>query len=486
MKYLNLEIKEINKLLKEKKITPVDLVNEAFENIENNKNLNAYITLNKEEALRQAESLIDMEVDNILFGLPIAVKDNIITKGLRTTCASHMLDEFIPIYNATVVEKIRKKNMIIIGKTNMDEFAMGSSSRTSYFGAPKNPWNKKKISGGSSGGSATTIAARDLLFALGSDTGGSIRQPASYTGIVGMKPTYGRVSRFGLVAFASSLDQIGPMTKNVYENALLLNAIVGKDEKDLTSANQMEEDFTRLIGQDIKNMKIAVPNFFMSDIVDEEIRNKVEEIIKMLENSGAVVDYIDVKYLENTVTLYQIIAMGEASSNLARFDGIRYGYSKENPKNIEQLYYKTRAEGFGEEVKRRIMVGSYLLSGENAKTYYNKALSIRDDMRKEFLNVFKDYDLIIGPTTTTTAYNLDDSMDDPSKSFMDDVLVIPANMAGLPGLNLPIGFDYSHMPIGLHIIGNSFEEAKIYHLASFIEKELGLDLNPNLGGEEVE
>lgn len=486
MKYLNLEIKQIHQLLREKKITPVDLVNEAFKNIENNKELNAYITLNKEEALKQAESLKDKEVDNPLFGLPIAVKDNIITKGLRTTCASHMLDEFIPIYNATVVEKLRAKNMIIIGKTNMDEFAMGSTSRTSYFGAPKNPWNRKKISGGSSGGSAATIAARDLLFALGSDTGGSIRQPASYTGIVGMKPTYGRVSRFGLVAFASSLDQIGPMTKNVYENALLLNAIVGKDERDLTSANKIEEDFTRFIGRDIKNMKIAVPNFFMSDIVDEEIRNKVEEVIKMLEKSGAIVDYIDVKYLENTVTLYQIIAMGEASSNLARFDGIRYGYSKENPENIEQLYYKTRAEGFGEEVKRRIMVGSYLLSGENAKTYYNKALSIRDDMRKELIHVFKNYDLIIGPTTTTTAYNLDDSMDNPSKSFMDDVLVIPANMAGLPGLNLPIGFDHSHMPIGLHIIGNSFEEAKIYHLASFIEKELGLDLNPNLGGEKGE
>lgn len=486
MRYLDLEIKEINKLLKEGKITPVDLVNEAFENIEKSKELNSYITLNKEEALKQAESLIDKEVDNILFGIPIAVKDNIVTKGLRTTCASHMLDEFIPIYDATVVEKLKAKNMIIIGKTNMDEFAMGSSSRTSYFGAPKNPWNKKKISGGSSGGSATTIAARDVLFALGSDTGGSIRQPASYTGIVGMKPTYGRVSRYGLIAFASSLDQIGPMSRNVYENALLLNAIVGKDEKDLTSANRSEEDFTRFIGQDIKNMKIAVPNFFMSDIVGEEIRTKIKEMIKILEKNGAKVDYIDVGYLENTVTLYQIIAMGEASSNLARFDGIRYGYRYENPKNIKELYYKTRAEGFGEEVKRRIMVGSYLLSGENAKTYYNKALSIRDDMRKEFINVFKDYDLIIGPTTTTTAYDLTDSMDDPSKSFLDDVLVIPANMAGLPGLNLPVGFDKNNMPIGLHIMANAFEEAKIYHLASFIEKEIDLDLNPNLGGEDDE
>ena len=479
--YLNRSIKEINELLKNKTIKPIDLVEEAFQNIENNKDLNAYITLNKEEAIKRAKELEEKEVDNLLFGLPIAVKDNIITKGLRTTCASHILDNFIPIYNATVVEKLNEKNMIIIGKTNMDEFAMGSSSRTSYFKAPKNPWNKEKISGGSSGGSATTIASRDLPFALGSDTGGSIRQPASYTGIVGMKPTYGRISRFGLVAFASSLDQIGPMTTNVYNNALLLNAIVGKDEKDLTSVRKEEEDFTRLIGEDIKGMKIAVPNYFMSDIVNSEITNKVKEVIELLKEKGATVDYIDVDYLENAVTLYQIIAMGEASSNLARFDGIRYGYSYENPENIEDVYLKTRALGFGEEVKRRIMVGSYLLSGENAKIYYNKALSIRDDMRKALKDVFKNYDLIIGPTTTTTAYNLADPMDDPTKSFMDDVLVIPVNMAGLPGLNLPIGFDSDRMPIGMQIIGNSFEEAKIYKLASYLEKELNLDLNPNGG-----
>ena len=475
--YLDKSIKELHELLKTKQIKPIDLVEEAFERIESNKELNAYITLNKEEAIKTAKELEDKEVDNILFGIPIAVKDNIVTKGLLTTCASHMLDNFTPIYDATIVEKIKEKNMIIIGKTNMDEFAMGSSSRTSYFGAPKNPWNHEKISGGSSGGSATTIASRDVPLALGSDTGGSIRQPASYCGIVGMKPTYGRISRFGLVAFASSLDQIGPMTRNVYENALLLNAIVGKDEKDLTSANKPEEDFTRLIGQDIKGMKIAVPNYFMSDIVEDEIREKIKDTIKVLEDSGATVDYLDVKYLENAVTLYQIIAMGEASSNLARFDGIRYGHSKENPENIQDLYYGTRQEGFGKEVKRRIMVGSYLLSGENAKTYYNKALSIRDDMKKELLKVFENYDLIIGPTTTTTAYNLTDSMDDPRKSFMDDVLVIPVNMAGLPGLNVPVGFSHDNMPIGMHIIGNAWEEAKIYQLASFIEEKLNLNLD---------
>jgi aspartyl-tRNA(Asn)/glutamyl-tRNA(Gln) amidotransferase subunit A len=484
---LDKTIEEIHKALEQKEITPVDLVKEAFARIESNKDLNAYITLNKEEALKEAERLSTVEVptDNLLFGLPIAVKDNIITKDLKTTCASHMLENFIPIYNATVVEKLKENNMIIIGKTNMDEFAMGSSSRTSYFGAPKNPWNKEKISGGSSGGSATTIAARDLLFALGTDTGGSIRQPASYTGIVGMKPTYGRVSRYGLVAFASSLDQIGPMTRNVYENALLLNAIVGKDDKDLTSVEKEKEDFTSLIGKDIAGMKIAIPKYFMSDIVTEEIRNEVEKVRKLLEDANVKVDYVDMNYLENAVTLYQIIAMGEASSNLARFDGIRYGYRVEDPKDMEDLYLETRKNGFGQEVKRRIMVGSYLLSGENAKTYYNKALSIRDDIKKEFDRVFKDYDLIIGPTTTTTAYNLTDPMDDPSKSFMDDVLVIPVNMAGLPGLSLPIGFGKDHMPIGLQIIGNSFDEKTIYQLASFVEKKLNLNLDPRKGEENV-
>ena len=482
MKYLNKSVLELHELLKEKKIKPIDLVEEAFANIEENKELNAYITLNKEEAIKQAKELEDKEVDNILFGMPIAIKDNIVTKDLLTTCASHMLENFTPIYDATVIEKIKAKNMIIIGKTNMDEFAMGSTSRTSYFGAPLNPWNKERISGGSSGGSAVTIAARDLPFALGSDTGGSIRQPSSYCGIVGMKPTYGRVSRYGLIAFASSMDQIGPMTKNVYENAILLNAIVGKDNKDLTSANKEEEDFTRLIGQDIKGMKIAVPNYFMSDIVSNEVKTKIEETIELMKNAGATVDFVDMKYLDQAVTLYQVIALGEASSNLARFDGIRYGFSAENPENIKDVYFKTRQEGFGTEVKRRIMVGAHILSGENAKVYYNKAMSVRAAMRDEFKRIYKDYDLIIGPTATTTAYAQTESLDDPLKSFLDDVLVNPANMAGLPGLNVPVGFDSCNMPIGMHIIGNDFDEAKMYQLASYIEKELNLNLTP--GGEK--
>ena len=473
-RYLDLSIKELHELLLEKKITPLDLVEETYSRIEENSDLNSFITLNKSEALAYAKKLGEEEVekDNLLWGIPIAIKDNISTKNLRTTCASHMLENYVPIFDATVIEKIKKSKMIIIGKTNMDEFAMGSTSRTSYFGAPKNPIDKTKITGGSSGGSAACVSAHLTPLALGTDTGGSIRQPASYTGIVGMKPSYGRVSRYGLVAFASSLDQIGPMTRNVYENALLLNKMVGKDEKDLTSADLQEEDFKRLIGKDIKGMKIAIPNYFVSSIVSPIIIEKINHVVDILRASGAVVDYVDMKYLDQAVTLYQIIAMGEASSNLARFDGIKFGYRSKNSDSVEEMYANTRSEGFGKEVKRRIMVGSYLLSGENAKIYYDKALAIRNAMKQEFDRIFKDYDYILGPTTTTVAYNLDESLDDPLKSFMDDVLVIPVNMAGLPGLNIPMGCDQNHMPIGLHIIGNSFEEAKMYQLASFLEDKL--------------
>ena len=476
--YLDKSIKEINKLLKSKKIKPIDLVEEAFDRIEKNEKLNCFITLNKEEAINKAKELENKEVDNLFFGIPIAVKDNICTEGLRTTCASKILENFVPIYNATVVDKLNEKNMIIIGKTNMDEFAMGSCSKTSYFGAPHNPWNFDKITGGSSGGSASCVSARLVPFALGSDTGGSIRQPAAHCGIVGMKPTYGRVSRYGLVAFASSMDQIGPMTRNVEENAELLNILCGKDEKDLTSAKKEDEDFTRLIGKDIKGMKIAVPNYFVSDVVSKEVLEEFNNTVELLKKCGCTVDYIDIDYLENAVTLYQIIAMGEASGNLARFDGVKYGYSYENPKDLEELYTKTRQIGFGDEVKRRIMVGSYILSGENAKIYYDKALNIRDDIKKSFDETFKKYDLIIGPTTTTTAYDIKEEFTDPSKSFLDDVLVIPVNMAGLPGLSLPIGFSKDKLPIGLHVIGNRFEEAKIYQLASFLENKLKLNLDP--------
>lgn len=471
-KYLDLSITELHDLLKKKKIKPKDLVIEAFERIEKEKDLNAFITLDKEGALNRAEALEHVEPTSMLYGIPIAIKDNINTKGLRTTCASRMLENFIPTFDATVVEKVLDAGMIIVGKTNMDEFAMGSTSQTSYFGSPKNPHNKMCVAGGSSGGSASCVAAGLTQIALGSDTGGSIRQPASYCGLVGMKPTYGRISRYGLIAFASSLDQIGPMTRDVYENALVLNCLVGHDQKDITSAKREVEDFTRLIGQDIKNMKIAVPNYFISDIVDAEIKSHMMKVIDLLKMQGATVNFVDINHLEHAVTLYQIIAMGEASSNLARFDGVRFGYHKEGVKTVDELYTHSRAEGFGREVKRRIMVGSYLLSGDNADIYYNKALQIRAAMKKSFDKTFESYDLILGPTTTTTAYPLGEGMDDPRKTFLDDVLVIPVNMAGLPGMNIPMGSSKEGLPIGLHIIGNYFEEAKMYQFASFLEKML--------------
>lgn len=471
---LDLSIKEIHELLVSKQVTPRDLVEEVYERINERPSLNAFITLNKTDALEYADKLLEegIEEDNLLWGIPIAIKDNISTKDIRTTCASKMLENYIPIYDATVIEKVKQSKMIIIGKTNMDEFANGATSRTSYFGAPKNPINEEKIAGGSSGGNASAVSANLVPLSLGSDTGGSIRQPASYCGIVGMKPTYGRVSRYGLIAYASSLDQIGPMTRNVYENALLLNQIIGQDKKDLTSSPKEKEDFTRLIGSDIKGMKIAIPKYFISDIVSPSILDKINKTVEYLKENGAIVEYVDIKYLDQAVTLYQIIAMSELSSNLARFDGVKYGYRSENSNSVEDMYNNSRCEGFGPELKRRIMVGSFILSGENAKIYYDKALTIRNAMKKEFDRVFKDYDLIIGPTTTVTAYGLDEGLNDPSKSFMDDVLIVPVNMAGLPGMSLPIGCDEDNMPIGLHIIGNSYEEAKMYQFASFLEGKI--------------
>lgn len=472
MRYLDLDIKTINDKLKSKEIKPIDLVLEAFQRIEET-NLNCFITLNKEEAIKKAIELENKEVDNLLFGLPIAIKDNIVTKDLRTTAASRILEDFIPIYDATVITKIKDKNMIIIGKTNMDEFAMGSTGETSYFGNTLNPWNNSLIPGGSSSGSAACVAARITPFSLGTDTGGSIRQPSSFCGLVGLKPTYGRVSRYGVIAFASSLDQVGPITRNVYENALLLNAISGYDKNDLTSSSEIVKDYTSLIGQDIANLKIAIPNYYMSDVIDSEIRSNIAKIIELLKNKGCQIDYVDISYLEYAIPLYQVIALGEASSNLARYDGVRYGLKIDDFKNIDQLYKQTRTLGFGNEVKRRIMIGSHILGGENAQIYYYKALKLRRAMTDSFKDCLAKYDLIIGPTNTDVAYKLGTKQDDALKSFYDDLLTIPVNMAGLPALSLPIGFK-GKLPIGMQIIGNYFEEDKIYQLASYLEKELAI------------
>lgn len=474
--YLNKSINELHNLLVKKEIKPIDLVEEALENIEND-DLNCFISINKEESRKKALSLTNPDENNILWGIPIAIKDNLVTKQFKTTAGSKMLENFISVYDAHVIELIKQKEMIIIGKSNMDEFAMGSSNQTSYFGPVKNPWNKKLVSGGSSGGSAAAVSNNIVPLALGSDTGGSIRQPSAFCGTVGLKPTYGRVSRYGLIAFASSLDQIGPITRNVYENALLLNILCKKDERDLTHVGK-EEDFTRLIGEDVSGLKIAIPKFYINDSIDKEIITKLNEIRKLLTSKNIEIDEIDIPFIEYAVPLYQVIALGEASSNLARFDGIKYGYkTEEKCKNIDEFYSKTRSEGFGDEVKRRIMIGSFMLSGDNAKEYYTKALQIRNKISKEFEEVFKKYDLIIGPTTTCLPYEIGKTLNDPNKSFTDDILTIPVNMAGLPGMSMPIGFSKDKLPIGMQIIGNRWDEAKIYKLASFIEKELNLNLN---------
>lgn len=474
--YMDLSVTELHDLLKSKKIKPIDLVNEALEKIENYK-LNDFITIN-EKAREEALELENTEVDNLFWGIPIAIKDNIVTKDLRTTCASKMLDDFNPIYDAEVIKKIKEKHMIIIGKTNMDEFAMGSTGETSYYGPTLNPWNKKKVPGGSSSGSAATISSREVALALGSDTGGSIRQPASFQGVVGMKPTYGRVSRNGLVAFASSLDQIGPITKNVLDNALLLELISGYDENDMTSIDA-SKDFTSLINKPLKSYKIAVPTFYMNDQINEEIKDKVNNVISLLRENGCTVDFVDVPYLEYSVPLYQVIALGEASSNLARFDGIKYGLNIPANTTSESIK-KTRTAGFGEEVKRRIMIGTYVLSGKNADKYYVKALRLREALREAVNKVFENYDLIIGPTNTGVAYDLGIKQDDALKSFTDDILTNPINMTGLPALSLPIGLTNDRLPVGLHIIGKYLDEKNIYALAAFIEKELDLKMKPEV------
>ncbi len=480
--YLDLPVQDLHELLKNKTIKPIDLVNEAFSRIEKD-NLNCFITTNKEYAIKRAKDLEETPCNNILWGIPIAIKDNIVTKDFKTTAGSKMLSNFTSCYDAHVIDLINENGMIIVGKLNMDEFAMGSSNQTSFFGPVKNPWNNSLVSGGSSGGSAACISSRIVPFALGSDTGGSIRQPSSFCGAVGLKPTYGRVSRYGLIAFASSLDQIGPITRNVKDNALLLNILCKKDDRDLTQTSK-NEDFTSLIGQDIKGMKIAIPKFYINDSINKEILDEFNKVCELLKSKGCTLDIVDIPLIEYAVPLYQVIALGEASSNLARFDGIKYGYKTENSDSIYSLYSKTRSEGFGDEVKRRIMVGSFMLSGENVSEYYRKALMIRKNISNSFTKVFKEYDLIIGPTTTCLPYEIGSSLDDPNKSFIDDVLTIPVNMAGLPGMSLPIGFSKDKLPIGMQIIANRFDEKLIYKLASKVEEELKLNLDPR--GEKHE
>lgn len=462
---------ELQQALLNKEITIADLTKEAYARIDAlDGEVGAFLALNKEAAEQEAaeKDQVPFEERGPLFGLPIGVKDNIVTEGIETTCASKILEGFNPIYSATVVEKLREAGMVTVGKVNMDEFAMGSANENSAIKKVHNPWDFDRAPGGSSGGSAAAVAAGEVPFTLGSDTGGSIRQPAAFCGVVGMKPTYGRVSRYGLVAFASSLDQIGPITRNVRDNALLLEAIAGVDEHDSTSANVEVPSYVDQLTGDIKGLKVAVPQEYLAEGVSEGVKAQVLAAIEKLKELGATVDTVSLPHSKYALAAYYIISSSEASSNLSRFDGIRYGFRAEAD-NLEDLYLQTRAQGFGDEVKRRIMLGTYSLSAGTYDAYYKKAQQVRTLIKQDFDEVFEEYDVIVGPTTPTTAFKLGENLDDPMTVYANDILTVPINLAGVPAISIPCGFD-NNMPVGLQIIGKYFEEGTIYRVADAFEK----------------
>ena len=467
MNYLNETIDSLNKKLASGEISAEQLTEDTIANIkETDKKLNAWITV--DEDVKPAENLDFAK--NKLAGIPIAIKDNIITDGVKTTAASHILDNFIPMYDATVVSKLKAAQATLVGKTNMDEFAMGSSTEHSYFGATHNPWDLDKVPGGSSGGSAAAVAGGQIVAALGSDTGGSIRQPASFNGIFGIKPTYGRVSRWGLIAFGSSLDQIGVMTKRVKDSAEVMNVISGADDHDSTVSTREVPDFTKFLGQDVKGLKVAVPEEYMSDAVDAEVREVVQAQIDMLEANGAIINKVSLPHTKYVVPTYYIIASSEASSNLQRFDGIRYGYRAKETKNLLDIYVKSRSEGFGEEVKRRIMLGSFALSAGSYDKFFRQAAKVRTLICNDFDKVFAENDVIVGPVTTTTAFGIGTEISDPIKMYNNDILTISANLAGIPAASVPAGLS-NGMPVGFQIMAKRFDEGSIFRVADLIERE---------------
>ncbi|EGQ3526554.1 Asp-tRNA(Asn)/Glu-tRNA(Gln) amidotransferase subunit GatA [Staphylococcus pseudintermedius] len=472
-------IENLQKMIKDNQIKPSEIVKGIYDAIEEtDPTIQSFLALDKENAMKKAEELDTLqakgEMEGKLFGIPMGIKDNIITEGLETTCASRMLEGFVPIYEATVMKKLHNENGILIGKVNLDEFAMGGSTETSYFKKTVNPFDHKAVPGGSSGGSAAAVAAGLVPFTLGTDTGGSIRQPAAYCGVVGLKPTYGRVSRFGLVAFASSLDQIGPITRNVKDNALVLEAIAGEDEMDSTSAPDVATDFTADIGKDIKDMKIALPKEYIGEGVDEEVKEAVLKAAETLKSLGAIVEEVSLPRTAYGIPSYYVIASAEASSNLARFDGIRYGYHSKEAQTLEELYKLSRSEGFGKEVKRRILLGTYVLSSGYYDAYYKKAQKVRTLIKNDFENVFKDYDVILGPTTPTVAFDLGAEINDPLTMYANDLLTTPVNLAGLPGISVPCGLAENGRPIGLQLIGKPFDEKTLYRVAHQYETQFNL------------
>ncbi|MFP8784131.1 Asp-tRNA(Asn)/Glu-tRNA(Gln) amidotransferase subunit GatA [Planococcus plakortidis] len=472
MKLADKTANELQELLHSKELTIAELTQATFKRIkELDPKVDAFLALNEEQATKQAAEMdqTDATERGPLFGLPIGVKDNIVTEGLETTASSLILKGFNPIYNATVVDKLREAGMIIVGKLNMDEFAMGSSNENSYYKNTKNPWNLETVPGGSSGGSAAAVAAGEVPFTLGSDTGGSIRQPAAFCGVVGMKPTYGRVSRFGLIAYASSFDQIGPITRTVKDNALLLNAISGHDEKDSTSANVDVPDFTAALTGDINGLRIGVPKEYFAEGVSEASKQAVKDALKVLEEKGATWEEISLPHSKYALSTYYILASSEASSNLSRFDGIRYGYRTEKAGSLLEFYMNTRAEGFGDEVKRRIMLGTYALSSGYYDAYYKKAQKVRTLIKQDFDKAFENFDVIVGPTTPTPAFKIGEIIDDPLTMYANDILTIPVNLAGVPAISVPCGFD-NGLPLGLQIIGNYFDEETVYRVADAFEQ----------------
>ncbi len=472
MELFNLSISELTSMIKKGETGYAGIAESVFSRIDAVEDkVKSYVTLNKEAAIHQAKQADNNMPDAMqaLFAMPLAIKDNICTEGVKTTCSSKILQNFVPPYESSVTEKLKMQGYILTGKTNLDEFAMGSSTENSAFGHTRNPWDLERVPGGSSGGSAAAVAADECIAALGSDTGGSIRQPAAFCGVVGLKPTYGRVSRYGLVAFASSLDQIGPLTKCVKDSAILLNAIAGHDECDSTSADVFVPDFTASIGHDIKGLKIGIPREYFIEGIDNDVETAVREGIKQLESLGAIPVDISLPHTEYAVATYYILATSEASSNLARYDGVRYGLRVDGDDLID-MYMRTREEGFGAEVKRRIILGTYSLSSGYYDAYYRKAQQARTLIKQDFEKAFETVDVIVTPTVPTPAFKVGEKMEDPLHMYLNDIFTISLNLAGVPGISVPCGFTPANLPVGLQIIGKHFDEETILKTAYAYEQ----------------
>ena len=475
MNLMSLTAVELGKKIKSGEVTAVEATKAALKQIKKlDGTYNCYVTVDEEAALKEAEEVQKKieagELTGPLAGVPVAVKDNMCTEGMLTTCSSKILYNFKPTYTAEAVLNLKKAGAVVIGKTNMDEFAMGSTTETSHFGPTKNPWNQEHVPGGSSGGSCAAVAAEECSYALGSDTGGSIRQPSSFCGVTGIKPTYGTVSRYGLIAYGSSLDQIGPVCKDVTDCATVLEAIASYDPKDSTSVKRESYDFTSALKDDVKGLKIGIPRDYFGEGLDPEVKESIPKAAKVLEEKGAILEEFDLSLVEYAIPAYYVIASAEASSNLARFDGVKYGYRTKEYNGLHNMYKKSRSEGFGPEVKRRIMLGSFVLSSGYYDAYYIKALKTKALIKQAFDRAFEKYDVILGPAAPTTAPKLGESLSDPIKMYLGDIYTISVNLAGLPGISVPCGVDSKGLPIGMQLIGDCFKEDNIIRAAYAFEQ----------------